>query len=420
MADRAVLVDQIDGAPVGERRGREAGQRLERGLVVERRRQQRAGLGEHVGGARRLLGDEDASLENVDVEHGHDGAVDLSVARCGRRGCATAASRPRQSCTSTSAAVVGLDDRADELLEQRDVEGRLRLAQRPPDRVAAEIEQQSGGDVEPAHGQVDADEEDRDLHGAEEVLDVVVHPHQRRVAEPELVVERAQLLVGRLQLFLGGLQLLVRAAQLLIARLRFLRRGGGLVGQLLAIVDGGGERVPQAVDLRSLAGRLGLRASPASGMLWNTIQQRPWPGRACIERNHFEARRSGERRRPRRGCLPSVDGGLLAEGAAHRGPQHRQHLVMADQAEEIERGFARFQRDERGDLAANARDLHLFVDQHTAGSEMRGQKGSRPRRGRRCRRAARPARRRPRRDSRAANAGRRRTWPARPAPGRLR
>ena len=149
----------------------------------------------------------------------------FSVARCDRRGCATAASRRgdpalrrrRRSAVSMTAPT--------SFSSKDDVERRLGLVQRPADGVAAEVEQQTGGDVEPAHGEVDADEEDRDLHGAEEVLDVVVHPHQRRVAEPELVVERAQLLVRGLQLLLGGLQLLVGAAQLLVARLRFFRRG---------------------------------------------------------------------------------------------------------------------------------------------------------------------------------------------------
>ncbi len=109
------------------------------------------------------------------------------------------------------------------------------------------------------------------------------------------------------------------------------------------------------------------------------------------------------------------DDGLFPERAADRGPQHRQDLVMTDQAEEVEGSFSRFQRDERSDLAANARDLHLFVDEHTAGSEMRGQEDVVLVVTRRGARDA--ARRTPRQRSAAASGARRRTWPARPGPG---
>ena len=93
-------------------------------------------------------------------------------------------------------------------------------------------------------------------------------------------------------------------------------------------------------------------------------------------------------------------GGQLPEGATNGGPQHRQNLMMTDQAEEVEGGLSRLQRNERSDFAANAGDLHLFVDEHTARSEMGGEErvlvprgagdARRHRRGRGCVRAPRP------------------------------
>ena len=255
----------------------------------------------------------------------------------------------------------------------RDVEDRLRLAKRPPDCIRAQLEEQSGGDVESAHGQVDADEEDRDLHGAEEVLDVVVHAHQRGVPEPQLVVERAQLLVRRLELLLGRLQLLVRAAQLLVARLRFLRRGGGLVGQLLAIVDGRLQRMPQTVNLRSPAGR----HRPPLRRRGDAVEHDPAAvriRRRGAVRDHFE-RNTAANVAIHHEDVFLGHGDPFPERAADSGPQHRQDLAIPDQAEEIQSSVPRFQRNERSNLPANAQDVHLFIDEHRAWSEMGGQEG---------------------------------------------
>ncbi len=68
-------------------------------------------------------------------------------------------------------------------------------------------------------------------------------------------------------------------------------------------------------------------------------------------------------------------GDLFPERPADRGAQERQDLGMPDQTEEAERGVSRLQRDERSDVAPNARDLQLVVDEHAARSEMGGEEG---------------------------------------------
>lgn len=372
VADRAVLIDQIHRAPIGEGRRGQAGQRLQRRLVIERRREQGAGLGEHVGRARRFLGHQNASLEHVDVEDRHDGAVDPAA-----RGAVGAnAQQPpvvRRVLDLHVGVLARFHDHSDQRLQTGDVDAGLRLAKRPPDGLRTKVEQRSGGDVEAAHRQVDADEENGDLHGAEDVLDVVVHPDQGRVAEAQLVVERAQLLVRRLQLLLCGFQLLVRAAELFIARLRFLGRGGGVIGHLLAIFDGRGQRVPQAVDLRPLGCRCrrALRGDRAAGKHDPTASM---AGRRGAMRNHVKGDGAPNVAVRDQDPFPA-DGSHPPKGETDGRSQHGQDLVMPDQTEEIEGRLSRLQRDERRDFAANAGDLHLFVDQHAARSEMGGQEG---------------------------------------------
>ena len=194
--------------------------------------------------------------------------------------------------------------------------------------------------------------------------------------EPELVVERAQLLVRRLQLLFRGLQLLVRAAQLLVARLRFLRRGRGFVGQMLAIVDGGGQRVPQAVDSPSALAADSPCASPARRVLWNTIQQRSWPGGRRAVRNHLERDAAAIVAVDHEDVFAASTMRLFAERAADRRaaarPAPRDAGCRRKRLSETSPGSSA----RNGATSPRMRVISICsLIEHTARSEMRGEEG---------------------------------------------
>ncbi|HEY0784202.1 MAG TPA: hypothetical protein VGE98_17215 [Thermoanaerobaculia bacterium] len=107
------------------------------------------------------------------------------------------------------------------LLREGDEVEQMQIArplERPSDVRGAQAEEPRGAGREPAHGQIVAQEHDRDVDRAEQVQQVVADLGQLGIALVELLVERGQLLVARLQLLLGRLELLVEALQLLVAR----------------------------------------------------------------------------------------------------------------------------------------------------------------------------------------------------------
>ena len=83
---------------------------------------------------------------------------------------------------------------------------------------------------EATDAQVRPEHDDRHLHAADQVQQVVVDAMQLQVAVVQLVVDGRQLLVARLDLLLRGLQLLVAALQFLVGRLHL------LVGDLQFVV----------------------------------------------------------------------------------------------------------------------------------------------------------------------------------------
>ena len=201
---------------------------------------------------------------------------------------------------------------------------------------------------EAADPQVAADDDDGNLHAADQVDEVAVDAAQLVVARLQLIVDRVQLFVGRLQFLLGGVELLVGALQLLVARQDlFVRRLQLLVGGLELLDDRsactrGWPRARAAarsasttcVTLRAAAGFALPRASLIGGEPRCDVSRRTAPGNAAarpplsgttstLTRSPAVARRARCRSSRRAGRLD------LARGSARRCARRRAVLRAA-------------------------------------------------------------------------------------------
>ena len=89
---------------------------------------------------------------------------------------------------------------------------------------------------ETADAQITPEHHDRQVHAAEQVVDVVIGRREVGIVVLQFLVDGRQFLVRRLQFLLRRFEFLVRALQLLVARLDFLiRRTQFLVRRLVLL-----------------------------------------------------------------------------------------------------------------------------------------------------------------------------------------
>ena len=105
----------------------------------------------------------------------------------------------------------GLGDLLEELLQVGHLDVGFEVRDSPAGVAGNQVQQLFGLRREAPDAQVGAQDDDRDAHTLEHVVQFVVELAQLEVAVLQLLVERRELFVGGLELLLGGFQLFVRA-----------------------------------------------------------------------------------------------------------------------------------------------------------------------------------------------------------------
>src|SRR5437879_2206791 len=110
----------------------------------------------------------------------------------------------------------------EDLFQMGNIDARLQIGDGTANIGRNEVQDLLGHGGESPNAQIGSRHNDRRVHGAQQVDQVVVYLSNLRVAALHFRVNRVQFLVGGLQFLLRGLHFLVRALQLLVGRLGLL------------------------------------------------------------------------------------------------------------------------------------------------------------------------------------------------------